>query len=155
MKSNGHSCKDRGVAKTTKEILVLDGHEVTVSNPEKIYFPKAGITKLELVKYYLAVAEGALRGVARRPMILKRFVNGIEEEPFYQKRAPVKRPDWIDIATFTFPSGRTPTRSPSRRVRSSCTWSTSAAWISTRTRCAPRTWIDRTSCASISIPSPV
>ncbi len=106
MKSEGHSCKDRGVAKTTKEILVLDGHEVTVSNPEKIYFPKAGITKLELVQYYLAVAEGALRGVARRPMILKRFVNGIEEEPFYQKRAPVKRPDWIDIATFTFPSGR-------------------------------------------------
>ncbi len=100
------SCKDREVAKSTKEILVLDGHEVTVSNPEKVYFPRAGITKRELVQYYLDVAEGALRGVARRPMILKRFVNGIEEEPFYQKRAPIKRPDWIDIATFTFPSGR-------------------------------------------------
>ncbi len=94
------------MAKSTQEILVLDGHEVTVSNPEKLYFPRAGITKRELVQYYLDVAEGALRGVARRPMILKRFVNGIEEEPFYQKRAPIKRPGWVDIATFTFPSGR-------------------------------------------------
>ena len=100
------SCKDPGVAKPKKAILVLDGHEVTVSNPEKIYFPKAGITKLELVQYYLAVAEGALRGVARRPMILKRFVNGVEAEPFYQKRAPEKRPAWLDVATFRFPSGR-------------------------------------------------
>lgn len=94
------------MAKSAKEILLLDGHDVTVSNPDKVYFPRAGISKLELVQYYLAVADGALRGVARRPMILKRFVNGIEEEPFYQKRAPVKRPEWIDIATFTFPSGR-------------------------------------------------
>ena len=100
------SCKDPGVAKVTKQVLDLDGHEVTISNPDKIYFPQAGITKGELVAYYLAVAEGALRGVARRPMILKRFVNGVEAEPFYQKRAPEKRPAWIDIATFTFPSGR-------------------------------------------------
>ena len=77
-----------------------------MSNPEKIYFPKAGITKLELVQYYLAVAEGALRGVARRPMILKRYVNGVEAEPFYQKRVAEKRPAWVEIATFTFPSGR-------------------------------------------------
>jgi DNA ligase D-like protein (predicted polymerase) len=94
------------VAKAKQEILSLDGHDVAVSNPEKIYFPRAGITKLELVQYYLAVAEGALRGVARRPQILKRFVNGAEAEPFYQKRAPIKRPAWLDIATFTFPSGR-------------------------------------------------
>ncbi len=94
------------MAKPKKEILLLDGHEVTVSNPEKIYFPKAGVTKLELVQYYLAVADGAIRGTARRPMILKRFVNGVEAEPFYQKRAPVKRPDWLDVATFRFPSGR-------------------------------------------------
>ncbi|MBA3459361.1 MAG: DNA polymerase domain-containing protein [Deltaproteobacteria bacterium] len=94
------------MAKSAKTILHLDGHEVTISNPHKIYFRELGITKLELVQYYLAVAEGALRGVARRPMIMKRFVNGIEEEPFYQKRAPPKRPDWIEIATFTFPSGR-------------------------------------------------
>jgi DNA ligase D-like protein (predicted polymerase) len=94
------------VAKPQKEILQLDGHEVTVTNPEKIYFPKAGISKLQLVEYYLAVADGALRGVARRPMILKRYVNGVEAEPFYQKRVPDKRPAWIDTATFTFPSGR-------------------------------------------------
>lgn len=94
------------MAKVPRKVLELDGHEVTVSNPDKLYFPKAGITKLELVEYYLAVAEGALRGVARRPMILKRFVGGIEEEPFYQKRAPEKRPDWVEVATFTFPSGR-------------------------------------------------
>ncbi len=106
MRSRTESCKHLEVAKSTKVLLELDGHEVTVSNPEKLYFPKAGITKLELVQYYLAVAEGALRGVARRPMILKRFVGGIEEEPFYQKRAPVKRPDWVEVATFTFPSGR-------------------------------------------------
>ena len=106
MRGPAQSCKDPGVAKLKKEILVLDGHEVTVSNPEKIYFPKAGVTKLDLVQYYLAVAEGAIRGTARRPMILKRFVNGVEAEAFYQKRAPVKRPDWLDIATFRFPSGR-------------------------------------------------
>ncbi len=95
------------MAKARQEILELDGHEVTVTNPEKIYFPKAHITKLELVQYYLAVADGALRGVARRPQIMKRFVNGVEAEPFYQKRLPPKRPDWIESAIFTFPSGRT------------------------------------------------
>src|SRR5262245_62911859 len=103
---DGRSCKDLGVAKARQEILRLAGREVAVSNPEKVYFPRAGITKLELVRYYLAVADGALRGVARRPQIMKRFVDGAEGEPFYQKRAPTKRPPWIDIATFTFPSGR-------------------------------------------------
>src|SRR5262245_5595763 len=92
---------------TKKELLHLAGREVAVSNPDKVYFPRAGYTKLQLVRYYLAVAEGALRGVARRPMILKRFVNGVEAEPFFQKRVPDKRPDWITTATFTFPSGRT------------------------------------------------
>jgi bifunctional non-homologous end joining protein LigD len=100
------SCKDLEVAKAKQEILSLAGREVTVSNPEKVYFPKLGITKLELVQYYLAVADGALRGVARRPQILKRFVEGAEGEPFYQKRAPTRRPDWVEVATFTFPSGR-------------------------------------------------
>jgi DNA ligase D-like protein (predicted polymerase) len=100
------SCKASQVAKARKEILQLAGREVTVSNPEKVYFPGAGITKLGLVQYYLSVAEGALRGVARRPQIMKRFVDGAEGEPFYQKRAPVKRPDWIEVATFRFPSGR-------------------------------------------------
>jgi DNA ligase D-like protein (predicted polymerase) len=100
------SCKDLQVAKPKQERLSLAGHEVVVSNPDKLYFPRAGITKLELVHYYLAIADGALRGVARRPQILKRFVDGAEGEPFYQKRAPIKRPDWLDIATFRFPSGR-------------------------------------------------
>src|SRR5438477_3198483 len=91
---------------TQKYTFELTGHDVILSNPDKVYFPVAGITKLEIARYYLAVAEGALRGVARRPMILKRYVNGVGAEPFYQKRVPDKRPDWIDTATFTFPSGR-------------------------------------------------
>jgi DNA ligase D-like protein (predicted polymerase) len=95
------------MAKATKQILELDGVEVTLSNPDKIYFPRAGINKRELVDYYLAVKDGVLRALARRPMILKRYVNGAEGEPFYQKRAPAKRPPWLDIATFSFPSGRT------------------------------------------------
>ncbi len=95
------------MAKKDQIVLELAGHPVTISNPAKLYFPEAGITKLQLVEYYLAVAEGALRGVARRPMILKRFVNGIGAEPFYQKRVTGKPPDWIEVATFSFPSGRT------------------------------------------------
>lgn len=95
------------MAKVEKEILVLDGHEVAVSNPSKVYFGKAGVTKRELVAYYLSVAEGAIRGVARRPMILKRFVNGAESEAFYQKRVDKGKPDWVKTAIFTFPSGRT------------------------------------------------
>jgi len=106
MRWNAGSCKDPRVAKPEQELLELDGHEVPVTNPRKIYFPRAGITKLELVQYYLSVAEGALRGVARRPMILKRYVNGVEAEPFYQKRVAEKRPPWVETATFTFPSGR-------------------------------------------------
>ncbi len=94
------------MAKATKRILEIAGHEVTLSNPEKVYFTKAGITKQELVDYYLAVRDGVLRAVARRPMILKRYVGGAEAEPFYQKRAPANRPPFVDLATFTFPSGR-------------------------------------------------
>jgi bifunctional non-homologous end joining protein LigD len=105
MRCLGEPCKDSRVAKTEHQAVDAGGREVLVSNPTKLYFPKAGITKLELVQYYLAVAEGALRAVARRPMILKRYVNGAEGEPFYQKRAPEKRPEFVDIATFTFPSG--------------------------------------------------
>jgi bifunctional non-homologous end joining protein LigD len=95
------------VAKRDEVKLELAGREVTVTNPGKVYFPQAQITKLELVRYYLSVAEGALRAVARRPMNLKRYVNGIDAEPFYQKRVPEKRPGWIETATFSFPSGRT------------------------------------------------
>jgi DNA ligase D-like protein (predicted polymerase) len=90
-----------------KELLQLAGREVTVSNPDKVYFPKAGHTKLDLVNYYLAVADGALRGIRGRPMALKRFVDGAEGEAFFQKRAPENRPEWIRTAELTFPSGRT------------------------------------------------
>src|ERR1700757_5110578 len=91
-----------------KTVIEVAGREVTVSNPQKIYFPRTGHTKLDLVRYYLAVADGALRGVAGRPMALKRFVNGAEEEPFFQKRAPSSRPSWIETAELSFPSGRAP-----------------------------------------------
>src|SRR6516164_2791778 len=87
--------------------LDIGGTTVVVSNPGKVYFPRTGHTKLDLVQYYLAVADGALRGVAGRPMVLKRFVNGAEGEPFFQKRAPDKRPDWIETVVLSFPSGRT------------------------------------------------
>jgi bifunctional non-homologous end joining protein LigD len=90
-----------------KMILELADHEVAISNPNKVYFPRAGVTKLDMVRYYLAVAPGALGGVARRPMALKRFVNGAEGEPFFQKRAPEKRPDWVGTVELRFPSGRT------------------------------------------------
>jgi DNA ligase D len=88
-------------------VLDLDGHEVKITNPDKIFFPKLGKTKLDLVNYYLSVAEGTLRGVRERPMNLKRFPNGAESDPFYQKRAPTPRPAWIRTATVLFPSGRT------------------------------------------------
>jgi bifunctional non-homologous end joining protein LigD len=90
-----------------KTVIEVAGREVAVSNPQKVYFPRTGHTKLDLVRYYLAVADGALRGVAGRPMALKRFVNGVEEEPFFQKRAPSARPSWIETAELRFPSGRT------------------------------------------------
>jgi len=89
------------------EVLQVDGREVTVSNPRKVLFPQAGHTKLDLVRYYIAVADGALRAAGGRPNMLLRFPNGIEEESFYQKRAPESRPSWIEVAELSFPSGRT------------------------------------------------
>ena len=90
-----------------KEILDIGGREVAVSNPDKVYFPVPGYTKLDVVRYFVAVADGALQGVGGRPMALKRFVDGIDKEPFFQKRAPENRPEWMRVATLTFPSGRT------------------------------------------------
>jgi bifunctional non-homologous end joining protein LigD len=90
-----------------KEVLEVAGREVTISNPDKVYFPKTGQTKLDLARYFLAVADGALVGIRGRPMALKRFVDGAEKEPFFQKRAPDNRPEWLRTATLTFPSGRT------------------------------------------------
>ncbi len=89
-----------------KELLEIEGREVAISNPDKLYFRAAGVTKLEVVRYYLAVAEGALRAVRDRPMALKRYVDGAEGEFFFQKRAPESRPPWIDVVELRFPSGR-------------------------------------------------
>src|SRR5205085_9377387 len=88
-------------------LLVVDGTEVPISNPRKVLFPEAGYTKVDLVRYYLAVAAGALRGAGGRPNVLVRYPNGIGHEFFYQKRAPAARPSWIEAVTLTFPSGRT------------------------------------------------
>src|SRR6266542_4955603 len=90
-----------------QEVLEIEGREVTITNPDKVFFQRAGHTKMDLVLYYLAVADGALRGVRGRPMALKRFVNGAEGEFFFQKRAPESRPDWIETVELAFPSGRT------------------------------------------------
>jgi len=87
--------------------LHLGGHEVTISNPDKLLFPKPKYTKLDLVNYYVAVADGALRGAGGRPNMLVRFPNGINAPSFYQKRAPESRPPWIEVVTLRFPSGRT------------------------------------------------
>ena len=92
---------------TRQEIIEVGGREVVITNPDKVYFPRAGHTKLDLARYFLAVADGALTGVRGRPMALKRFVDGAEKEPFFQKRAPDNRPEWLRVATLAFPSGRT------------------------------------------------
>ena len=88
-------------------MLTVNDRQVTVSNPAKVLFPQAGFTKLDLVRYYLAVAPGALRGSGGRPNVLVRYPNGIDGEFFYQKRAPASRPDWIEVVALKFPSGRT------------------------------------------------
>jgi bifunctional non-homologous end joining protein LigD len=93
-----------------KEILEVAGREVTITNPDKVFFPQLGprgSTKLDLVRYYLSVADGAIRGVDGRPMALKRYVHGAEGEFFFQKRAPESRPEWIEVVELAFPSGRT------------------------------------------------
>ncbi|MGC5173332.1 non-homologous end-joining DNA ligase [Microbacterium sp. DT81.1] len=92
-------------SKSAAEILEIDGHEVRVSNPDKVVFPQPGLTKLDLVKYYLAVADGAVRGVYGRPMVLKRFVKGIDQEAFFQKRVPENHPDFLDTATLHYARG--------------------------------------------------
>jgi bifunctional non-homologous end joining protein LigD len=89
------------------KVLSLAGREVQITHPDKLYFSaQARISKLDLVRYYLAVAPGALAGIQDRPIVLKRFVNGAEAEAFYQKRAPAQRPSWLRTVTLSFPSGR-------------------------------------------------
>jgi len=95
------------VKETASKVLSLEGREVHITNPDKLYFSsQARVTKLDLVNYYLSVAPGALAGIQDRPIVLKRFVNGAEGEAFYQKRAPDKRPPWLRTVTLSFPSGR-------------------------------------------------
>jgi bifunctional non-homologous end joining protein LigD len=88
-------------------VLQVAGRDVRITNPDKVFFPRAGHTKLDVVKYYAAVAEGALRGIAGRPIVLKRYVDGAEGQPFFQKRAPEARPEWVETVELRFPSGRT------------------------------------------------
>jgi DNA ligase D-like protein (predicted polymerase) len=88
------------------EAVVVGGREVAISNPQKVLFPKPKYTKLDLVRYYVTVAEGALRGAGGRPNVLVRYPNGITGEFFYQKRAPETRPPWIEVVSLRFPSGR-------------------------------------------------
>jgi bifunctional non-homologous end joining protein LigD len=94
--------------KEAAELLSIEGHEVRVTHPDKPYFSKqAKLSKLDIVRYYLSIAPGALSGIVDRPIVLKRFVNGAEGEAFYQKRAPTDRPAWLRTTTLSFPSGRT------------------------------------------------
>jgi bifunctional non-homologous end joining protein LigD len=89
-----------------REPLIVGGREIAITNPHKVLFPEAGHTKLDVARYYMAVADGALRAAGGRPNVLKRYPNGIHDEFFYQKRAPTPRPEWIDSITLRFPSGR-------------------------------------------------
>jgi DNA ligase D-like protein (predicted polymerase) len=95
------------MARARPTVLDVAGREVAITNPDKVFFPRAGHTKLDLAKYYVAVADGALRGIAGRPIVLKRYVDGADGEPFFQKRAPAQHPDWIETVELSFPSGRT------------------------------------------------
>src|SRR5262245_61130305 len=93
-----------------REVLQISDREVIITNPDKVYFPavagRPARTKLDLVRYYLAVADPVLVGIRGRPMALKRYVNGIDGEAFYQKRAPQTRPPWIETVELRYPSGR-------------------------------------------------
>src|SRR5690242_21866319 len=93
--------------KDNAKALSIEGREVRITHPDKPYFSKQiKLSKLDLVRYYLSVAPGALAGIRHRPLVLKRFVDGAEGEAFYQKRAPEKRPEWLRTVTLSFPSGR-------------------------------------------------
>src|ERR671935_2834930 len=92
--------------KTASEVLEIAGREVTITNAAKVLFPQARHTKLDVARYYLAVAAGALRGAGGRPNMLVRYPNGVEGEFFFQKRAPESRPDWMEVVELKFPSGR-------------------------------------------------
>ncbi len=92
--------------KAEHEILEVSGKEVRISNPGKLYFPEAGITKLELAQYYIECEQAVVNGLRERPTVMKRWVDGVAGEPFFQKRVPDSAPEWLETATVTFPSGR-------------------------------------------------
>ncbi len=102
-RSRGSAAKRKG---DEPEQIAVMGREISISNPRKVLFPKPKYTKLDLVRYYLDVAEGALRGAGGRPNVMVRYPNGIKEDFFYQKRAPTSRPPWIEVVSLRFPSGR-------------------------------------------------
>ena len=132
-------------------VLAIEGREVAVTHPDKPYFSReAKLTKLDVVRYFLSVAEGAVGGIRDRPLVLKRFVDGAEGEPFYQKRAPAQRPGWLRTVTLSFPSGRTAEEVVVDDAAGLAWVSISAASSFTRTRSAPATSIIPTSSASIS-----
>src|SRR5438046_2077600 len=95
------------MASARQVALEVAGREVVITNPDKVFFPHSGHTKLDLARYYAAVTDGALRGIAGRPIVLKRYVDGAEGEPFFQKRAPAQHPEWVETVELRFPSGRT------------------------------------------------
>jgi DNA primase len=131
------------------EVLSIDGREVTITNPAKPYFSKqTKLSKLDLVRYYLAVAPGALNGIRDRPLVLKRFVDGAEGEAFYQKRAPGNRPSWLRTVTLSFPSGR-------KAEEIVVDDAAGLAWVvNLGCLCGPAISTTRTSSASISIRIP-
>ena len=90
------------MARQREITLEVAGREVVITNPDKVFFPRAGYTKLDLAQYYAAVADGALRGIAGRPIVLKRYVNGAEAAPFFQKRAPERHPPWMETVELFF-----------------------------------------------------
>ena len=139
-------------AKADREVLTVAGQEISISNPNKVLFPQAGYTKLDLVRYYLAVADGALRGAGGRPNVLVRYPNGIDGEFFYQKRAPQSRPAWIEVVSLQL-SVRTHARKRWCRamLRRSRGWRTSPVSSCTRIPFARTISIIPTNCASISI----
>ena len=132
-------------------VLSVAGRDVAISNPQKVLFPEAGITKLDLAHYYLSVADGALRGAGGRPNVLVRYPNGVGGEFFFQKRAPAARPasgsKWWNCPFPRDVGRRKWFRGTSRRC---CGWRTSPVSSCIRTRYGPTTWIIRMSCASIS-----
>ena len=118
------------------EVITVAGRDVPISNPRKVLFAQAGYTKLDVARYYVAVAEGALRAAGDRPNVLVRYPNGIDGEFFYQKRAPESRPDWIEVVALKFPSGRTAEEVVPRDAAA-------LVWMANQNSITPHVWCAR------------